>query len=615
MKEIEQIVNDYLTSDNSDYAIMINGDWGCGKTYYIKKSLFEKIKSIDSFIKGKKNVALKYEPLYVSLYGVSDISDVLYKIQLELNSWLKSKTWTIARTGINKLSPFSKVSVSKEDEKSFLSIFNIQKNRVLFFDDLERIDYDKLSISSVLGQINHFTEQDNLKVIIICNSTKTAGIFSEINEKTIRFSCEYNPRLEDVYDKMILDYKSSYIKFLKTHKQIIINIFSIAKYKNLRTLRFILDIFQKVYHQVKGNDYEEDILNRLLFFVTIYSVEYKNGHKRADLDTLVNVGPFSKMFSLDIERLMMPDKVEAKKEEPTYYQLFKEKYSDIIDSFNYSQEIAYYIQIGYLEEIKLQVEIIEIINEIKLNKVSEEEKLIKEIKNWRELSDESFKPLFERIMTKIDEGKFSLYAYPVIYAEFIQIEYFHVEDFEITKKLIERFKGGIDIAKQNHKFIEAFSYKIPIWSNRDTSKSREKYDIIGQYTIDANDFSLKKSYDDVIKTILKYFENNKSKELQDILSDHSHINYPIFEELDEKEIFSLLLKADSQTKAAFNWGLYGRYPENSINTFPAYQKEKAFFSKLQKLVEDYISLTKPVKISTVQFIDLNINLNRIKNLN
>ena len=208
MKEIEQIVNDYLTSDNSDYAIMINGDWGCGKTYYIKKSLFEKIKSIDSFIKGKKNVALKYEPLYVSLYGVSDISDVLYKIQLELNSWLKSKTWTIARTGINKLSPFSKVSVSKEDEKSFLSIFNIQKNRVLFFDDLERIDYDKLSISSVLGQINHFTEQDNLKVIIICNSTKTAGIFSEINEKTIRFSCEYNPRLEDVYDKMILDYKS-----------------------------------------------------------------------------------------------------------------------------------------------------------------------------------------------------------------------------------------------------------------------------------------------------------------------------------------------------------------------------------------------------------------------
>lgn len=32
MKEIEQIVTDYLQTEHTDFAIMINGDWGCGKT-------------------------------------------------------------------------------------------------------------------------------------------------------------------------------------------------------------------------------------------------------------------------------------------------------------------------------------------------------------------------------------------------------------------------------------------------------------------------------------------------------------------------------------------------------------------------------------------------------
>lgn len=27
---------DNLVAENTDYAIMINGDWGCGKTYYIR---------------------------------------------------------------------------------------------------------------------------------------------------------------------------------------------------------------------------------------------------------------------------------------------------------------------------------------------------------------------------------------------------------------------------------------------------------------------------------------------------------------------------------------------------------------------------------------------------
>jgi uridine kinase len=71
MKEIEQIVTDYLKAENTDYAILINGDWGSGKTHYIKNTLFNKISAIDSFYTDKKNNTEKYKPLYVSLYGMT----------------------------------------------------------------------------------------------------------------------------------------------------------------------------------------------------------------------------------------------------------------------------------------------------------------------------------------------------------------------------------------------------------------------------------------------------------------------------------------------------------------------------------------------------------------
>lgn len=337
MKEIEQIVTDYLKAKTTDYALMINGDWGSGKTYYVKKSLFDKISSIDSFLSDDKKGVLKYKPLYISLYGISETIDILHKIQLELNPWMKSKPWLLFKTGANKIATFFNLGFSNSEEKNFLSIFDIGTNRVLFIDDLERIDKSKLSISSVLGQINNFTEQENIKVIIICNSEKTKKIFSKINEKTIRFSCKYEAVLGDVYDNIISEYSGPYTDFLNRKKQIVLEIFQIANYKNLRTIRFILDIFQKIYNQAIPTEYKDEILNRFLFFISIYAIEYKIGIKSEDLDTLKNVGPYSLIdFDFNIDDLVQEPQNNAQEIESSYSQLFTDKYSKIIESFYYS---------------------------------------------------------------------------------------------------------------------------------------------------------------------------------------------------------------------------------------------------------------------------------------
>jgi tRNA A37 threonylcarbamoyladenosine biosynthesis protein TsaE len=73
MNNLEQIITDYLQAKETDYAIMINGDWGCGKTYYIRNILTDNIKKIKSVVPTsgkaqKKNYAefKPYELVYVS---------------------------------------------------------------------------------------------------------------------------------------------------------------------------------------------------------------------------------------------------------------------------------------------------------------------------------------------------------------------------------------------------------------------------------------------------------------------------------------------------------------------------------------------------------------------
>ena len=81
--DLKNVIEDYIKNDLINYAIMIKGEWGSGKTFFIKK-----------------NVVKRYNnALYVSLYDVSSIERLSEKIYLEI---LKSKAVT------NKISKFHK---------------------------------------------------------------------------------------------------------------------------------------------------------------------------------------------------------------------------------------------------------------------------------------------------------------------------------------------------------------------------------------------------------------------------------------------------------------------------------------------------------------------------
>ena len=109
------IRDSYIETECTDYAIMINGEWGCGKSYYVKNELKQLVETIryehqpnegiakvKDFFSGllsqKKYRGLqkntKYQLVRVSLYGVSSPIDFYQRVFVGIYPWLDSTIWT-----------------------------------------------------------------------------------------------------------------------------------------------------------------------------------------------------------------------------------------------------------------------------------------------------------------------------------------------------------------------------------------------------------------------------------------------------------------------------------------------------------------------------------------
>ena len=194
MDKLNQVLQSYLTTPETDYSIMISGAWGCGKTYYINDKFEKLARETDvpgSGAKGKK--CEKYIPAYISLYGVSSVVDFEYKVFCGINTWAGKQLVRVASRIGSIYAERSGFSVGKNDLKDWTVI---KKNRILVFDDLERICEDKLPLKEVLGLINSYTEHSHLKVIVICN-------------EDYYMSKEADPALKEAYVK----YKEKSIRY------------------------------------------------------------------------------------------------------------------------------------------------------------------------------------------------------------------------------------------------------------------------------------------------------------------------------------------------------------------------------------------------------------------
>jgi len=148
-KHIEDYLDYYLNSKfNPEFAVLLQGEWGCGKTWFIKNYLKE-------YFKEKKS---KY--LYITLYGVSTINEIEDQMFQQLHPILSSKPLALTgkiMSGVLKAS--LKIDLgdnelnidSKMPDKTLKQFMINTKDPLVVFDDFER---SAMKIKILMGYIN-----------------------------------------------------------------------------------------------------------------------------------------------------------------------------------------------------------------------------------------------------------------------------------------------------------------------------------------------------------------------------------------------------------------------------------------------------------------------------
>lgn len=191
-EQIKQEVERYINDTLYNYAIMIDGEWGSGKTYFVKHTLLTELENIEK--ENKQNRLVKY----LSLYGCRTIEDIQEKLM-----WLLVEN--IEKRFKNRLSDMFHLTGKgkKENKTEIASIMAkklgvIAKNKVcpegsiydlisewydfskyiFIIDDLERCD---CPLNEVFGLLNELVEHASAKLILVANEKEISGVLEPCN--------------------------------------------------------------------------------------------------------------------------------------------------------------------------------------------------------------------------------------------------------------------------------------------------------------------------------------------------------------------------------------------------------------------------------------------------
>ena len=85
-QNIQKGIQAYLSDRNVHYAILITGQWGSGKTYFITDLMHSW--NVDTA--GEEN-SISFRPLYISLNGISTVSGLYHVIWKQIYPILNSR--------------------------------------------------------------------------------------------------------------------------------------------------------------------------------------------------------------------------------------------------------------------------------------------------------------------------------------------------------------------------------------------------------------------------------------------------------------------------------------------------------------------------------------------
>ncbi|MCX6075255.1 MAG: P-loop NTPase fold protein [Campylobacterales bacterium] len=510
---IKEYLSNYLILSNPEYAILLSGKWGSGKTYFI-----------ENFIDEFKNDTIKF--IKISLFGLKNTNSIDEEIFQNLHPLLGSKYAKLAgnilkgalKLGVNLdwNQDGNKDGTANIDLKTFnpLDFFSENKNSkqeiVFIFDDLERTE---INLKEVLGYINYLVEQSNFKVIILANEEKIINTeYKEFKEKVIGKTFEVKHSFEHILASFIDSKTNLSKKILNINIQIIKDNYEKANYNNLRHISQILFDFE---YFTKNIDEEylkhEEFVPILINNFFAISIELKSANLTRE--------------ELSERPTILWDFSDNKNKEKTNIEKVYEKYNiknnPLFDGKNWIKIL--------LDNSIQQEELNELISNLSFFLEKKENKQPSWVKIWhyRQLSDEDFTKNLHDVLNKFKNCEYDI---PEHFIHVIALLIFFSKN-QLCSLTVE------DIKKQVETCITDKYQNHQNWKNN-LFESSIRFNATGLGYMGEDD-------QDFRDIFLKIIEKNKSiYEIEEIDKQQQSLNNFLesIKQLDEKFLIHFLLK-------------------------------------------------------------------------
>ncbi|WOB51236.1 KAP family NTPase [Xanthomonas hydrangeae] len=263
---IKEYLYYYLSLPKSPgFAVLLDGPWGIGKTFVIKKFLGEMNKETMPYI-------------YVSLYGIRSVDDIDDAILQSMYPVLAKKGVALSGRALKSIGKYFNVELDLK-AKDFISK---TKADVYVFDDLERCE---MPINTVMGYINVFVEQEGRKVILIANQAEIEEPkYRRIREKLVGRTFEIQSSLEQALEGFFDSVKDEAARnFIYSNSPVISEVYHQSEMNNLRVLHQTILDFERIYIGLEERHRKNaDAMSALLALMFALSFEVKAGRLTAD---------------------------------------------------------------------------------------------------------------------------------------------------------------------------------------------------------------------------------------------------------------------------------------------------------------------------------------------
>lgn len=398
IEDLKQTIQNYINTPDTDYAIMINGVWGVGKTYFVYRNYLYNEESGNNY-------------LYISLNGVQNLDEIKSRfisnlidstsddnLEKILNN-VNLNLGIVNNLNVGKLFTFFKEKHYNKKETNSI----INNKIIVLLDDLERIN---INIKECFGYISTYFLEKGIKVIIISNENEIKDEnnfkdYNKVKEKVI----QYTYTIDDFVDiEVIKSISASFNSKIMDDfiNENVIEIFNECKIKNLRLIKFVLERFNSfltIHHSLNI-----EIEHKLVIFknILLFSNEYKKENNFKDIfkpfsNNLINANNLN--FNFKMNEGTLKDYTYILNKEfylfPSIYKFVFENYvtvnfnneyntyKDIFDN-EYTKALSSLYNYGFIDNI---VEVIETVkegvsnNKYTLNNLYEINKIIHYISN------------------------------------------------------------------------------------------------------------------------------------------------------------------------------------------------------------------------------------------